>query len=465
MKPSHSAFSPAEPGKPDTRRHNLPVQTTPFIGRERELAELGQLLKDPDVRLVTVLGAGGMGKTRLALEIGDDVLDKFQDGVFFVSLARLRSAELIAPSIIQALGIEFVGGGAGGSASPTYLKKIVLRNLRRKEMLLILDNFEHLLDSADLIGEIIQTAPGVKILVTSRARLNVGGEHRFQVGGMAYPENIQAEEAQKYSAIKLFMDSSRRARSDFSPNANEMKYIVKICNLVDGMPLGIRLAAAWVETLSPEEIATEIVQSLDLLETELRDIPERHRSIRALFDHSWRLLSVREQDVFQSFSVFQGGCTREAAQEITGATLRDLRSLVNKSLLQRTLNGRYEIHELSREYAAEKLDMNPESRDAVHSRHSALLLRPGFRNGEMISNPKDKKPRSQKWTWRSRTRVPPGIGPSKGAGQICWTIPWKVSGIISTLGPAGRKLKGPFTRQPKASNLVSQKMSYGFMLV
>lgn len=360
----------ADTVQPDVRRHNLPVQTTPFIGRETELADLNLLLTNPDVRLVTVLGAGGMGKTRLALEAGKGLLDQFPDGVYFVSLTRLKSDELIVPSIIQALRIEFAGGGAGGGASPTYLKEILLRNIRRKQMLLILDNFEHLLDGVDLVGEINQTALGVKVLVTSRTRLNVGGEHRFQVGGMAYPKDIQDEEAQKYSAVRLFLESARRARSDFSPNLDEIKYIVKICHLVGGTPLGIRLAAAWVETLSPKEIAAEIVQSLDLLETELRDIPERHHSIRALFDHSWRLLSAREQDVIQSFSIFQGGCTREAAQEITSATLRDLRSLVDKSLLQRTLNGRFEMHELSREYATEKLDMNPESRDAVHSRHS-----------------------------------------------------------------------------------------------
>jgi predicted ATPase/DNA-binding SARP family transcriptional activator len=362
---------PSDVGAVDVRHHNLPVQTTPFIGRERELANLNQLLTDPDVRLVTVLGAGGMGKTRLALEVGEGILDRFPDGIFFVPLDRLRSADLIVPSMIQALGIEFAGGDAGSGDSQMALKESLLRNMRRKQMLIILDNFEHLLEGANLVGEIIQTAPGVKILATSRARLNLGGEHRVHVAGMDYPEDIKDDEVQRYSAVRLYLNSARRARSDFKLHPDEMQHIAKICQLLEGMPLGIRLAAAWVEILSPEEIAAEISQNLDLLETDLRDEPDRHRSIRALYDHSWNLLSPKEQEVFQAFSVFRGGCTREAAQEITGATLRDLKSLVDKSLLHRVLNGRYEIHEMTREYAAEKLCRNPELWESVYSRHSA----------------------------------------------------------------------------------------------
>lgn len=360
----------AESVRPDAHRHNLPVQTTSFVGREVELAELKQLLTDPDVRLVTVVGAGGMGKTRLAMEAGSELLEQFPDGVFFVDLARLQSEHLIVPTIIQALEIEFAGGGSRGGESPTVLKEILLGNLYRKQLLLILDNFEHLLDGANLVGEIIQAAPAVKALATSRSRLKISGEHRFQVAGMDYPEDIQDAGAQKYSAVRLFLECARRARSGYKLRPDDMLHIIRICRMVEGMPLGIRLAAAWVETLSPEEIAVEIARNLDLLETDLRDVPERQRSIRALFDHSWGLLSAQEREVFQGFSVFRGGGSREAVQQITGATLGDLRDLVGKSLLQRALSGRYETHELAREYAAEKLQGNLEASEKAYEKHS-----------------------------------------------------------------------------------------------
>jgi predicted ATPase/DNA-binding SARP family transcriptional activator/Tfp pilus assembly protein PilF len=362
---------PSDTAKADIRRHNLPIQTTLFIGRETELAEMKHMLTDPSVRLVTALGAGGMGKTRLALEAGVELMDQFPDGVMFVSLSRLRSEELIVPSIIQVLGIEFAREDTEVGDSKQQLKEVLLHHLRRKQLLLILDSFEHLLDGVALVGEILKAAPGVKVLATSRARLNVGGEHRFQVAGMEYPEDVNIAEAQKFSAVRLFMETARRAQANFEPQPDEMKYIINICRLVEGMPLGIRLAAAWVETLPPGEIAAEIAKNLDLLETDLRDVPERHRSIRALFDHSWNLLTEREREVLQGFSVFRGGCTREAAHQITGATLRDLKSLVDKSLLNRALNGRYVIHDLTKEYAAEKLRETITDGADLHNQHSA----------------------------------------------------------------------------------------------
>jgi tetratricopeptide (TPR) repeat protein len=187
---------------------------------------------------------------------------------------------------------------------------------------------------------------------------------------MDVPTGDSMEDAQNSDGFRLFLQSARRTRPSFKLRTNELKYIAEICRLVEGMPLGISLAAAWVEMLSPEEIAGEISQSLDLLETDSRDVPAQQRSIRAMFDHSWNLLSLREQDVFQGFSVYRGGFKREAAQKINGATLRDLRSLLNKSMLQQTLDGRYEIHEISREYAAEKLRESSDGGVVIHKRHS-----------------------------------------------------------------------------------------------
>jgi predicted ATPase len=357
---------------PDTTqpRHNLPDQPIPFVGREAELTELGCLLADPDVRLLTILGAGGMGKTRLALEAGAAQLGNFQHGVYFIPLAPLQSVEDIVPATAEALGFSFYEG-----REP---RQQLLEYLREKNKLLIMDNFEHLLlgpepgqgGGVDLVTDVLRTAPDVKILSTSRAGLNVQGEHLFRLTGMDMPDWETLDDAAEYSAVKLFLQSARRARPGFGLEADDLKYISCICRLVGGMPLGILLAAAWLTMLTPAEIAAEIEASLDFLETDLRDVPERQRSMRAVFDHSWNLLTGREQEVFQALSVFRGGFAREAAQQVAGASLRELRSLVDKSLLQRDPAGRYGIHELLRQYAAEQLGQAPTEEYSIRDTHA-----------------------------------------------------------------------------------------------
>jgi predicted ATPase/Tfp pilus assembly protein PilF len=365
--------------------NNLPVQLTPFVGRETELAELDRLLSDPNVRLVTVLGVGGMGKTRLALEAAARQLDQYPHGVYWVSLASLRSVEAIESTVAGALGFTFYSAADSGAA--TTPRRQLLDYLRYKSLLLLLDSCEPLLEGVDLVSEILQTAPGLRILATSRASLNVQEEYLFHIAGLEYPEPVtQAtvetpvdaaipEGRPEYSAIKLFMQSARRVRPDFAPRADDLEYIARICHLVQGMPLGILLAAAWVEMLSPQEIARELAdgegQGLDFLATDLRNVPERQRSIRTVFDHSWNLLPGRQQAVMEALSVFHGGCTREAAQVVTGASLRDLKSLVDRSLLQRTAAGRYELHQLLRQYAAGRLAGRPAEDEAAHDRHAA----------------------------------------------------------------------------------------------
>ena len=373
----------ATPVSPQTaaRKHNLPVQLTPFVGREAVLAEIEARLQDPACRLLTLIGPGGSGKTRLALEAAAAQLDSFAHGVFFVSLAPLDSVEAIVPTVAEALGFRFYEEGEP--------QQQLLDYLCQKTMLLIMDNFEHLLacperrpelvegprrrDGVGLVTEILKTAPDVKILTTSRAGLNVQGERLFPIAGMDFPALTPREpkEAAQYSAVKLFLQSARWVQPSFELTADNVNHVTQICRLVEGMPLGILLAAAWVQMLTPAEIAAEIGQSLDFLETDLRDVPERQRSMRAVFDHSWRLLTEREREVFGGLSVFRGGFTRQAAQRVTGASLRELRALVNKSLLHRTPTGRYEVHELLRQYAAEKLDQSPAASEAVHDRHCA----------------------------------------------------------------------------------------------
>jgi predicted ATPase/predicted Ser/Thr protein kinase len=355
---------------PDTGapRHNLPAQPTPFVGREGELTELARLLADPGVHLLTILGAGGMGKTRLALEAGAAQLDGFAHGVYFVPLAPLRSVEAIGPAVADSVGFSFRADAEGGAQADP--RRQLLDYLQSKHLLLIMDNFEHLPDGAEWVTAILETAPDVKVLTTSRTRLNTQGEQVFYLGGMEFPDWETPEDALEYSAVKLFLQSARRVQPGFELQADDLRYISRICRLVQGMPLAILLAAAWVGMLSPAEIAAEIGKSADFLATDLRDVPERQRSVRAVFDYSWNLLTAREREVFQALSVFRGGFARQAAQEVADAGLRELMALVNKSLLHRTPTGRYEIHELLRQYAAEALDQSPTASAAARDRHS-----------------------------------------------------------------------------------------------
>ena len=344
-------------------RHNLPVQPTPFVGREEELCELARPLADPSVRLVSIVGVGGMGKTRLAIEAGTRQLERFTHGVYFVSLVGLETTEAIVPTTAQALGFSFYEG-----REP---RQQLLDYLREKHMLLILDNFEHLLGGVSLVNDILHSASNVLVLSTSRVRLGVPEEHLFHLAGMDFPDWETPADAMEYSAVKLFVQSARRVRPGFELAADDLKYVARICRLVGGMPLGILLAAAWLEMLTPAEIAAEMQHNLDFLATDLPGVPERQRSVRAVLDYSWNSLTEQERGVFRGLSVFRGGLTREAAQAVTGASLRDLMGLVNKSLLARTPTGRYEIHELLRQYAAEKLAEIPEQEQAAQDRHCA----------------------------------------------------------------------------------------------
>jgi predicted ATPase/DNA-binding SARP family transcriptional activator len=341
--------------------HNLPLQLTSFVGRETELAELGRLLGDPDVRLVTIVGVGGMGKTRLALEAASAQLDRFEHGVFFVSLAPLPSADGIVPTVANALGLTFSAGEEPVQQLRSYL--------RRKQMLLMMDNYEHLLEGAGLVSDILSTAPDVKIMATSRARLSLQGEHLLHLSGLNLPEEDAAEDAFAYSAVELFVTSAQRVRTGLELRGQDQHHAVRICRLVEGMPLALVLAAGWIDVLAPVEIAAEIGRGLDFLETDARDFPARLRSMRAVFDQSWRLLSQKEREIMQALSVFRGGFTREAARVVTGATLRDLRGLANKSLLGRSADGRYDVHELLRQYAEEKLGQTRGAADATRNRH------------------------------------------------------------------------------------------------
>ena len=336
------------PVAPAPRPHNLPPQPTPFVGREEERAEIGRLLDEAECRLLTVTGPGGVGKTRLALQVATEHVDAYAGGVYFVSLASLPSAGLLAEAIANALQIAPDAGDEPASQ--------LIAALHSKEVLLVLDDFEHLLDGAPLLADILQRTAEVNLLVTSRERLNLHGEWTFLIRGLPVPDpDLPAIELAKYDAVKLFVQSASRAESGFSLSQENGGHVARICQLVAGLPLAIELAAAWVRVLSCEEIAQEVARSLAFLESGYKDMPQRHRSMEAVFDHSWALLSPKEQDTLQKLSVFRGGFHRPAASAVTGASLPLLAALVDKSLLQRTPSGRYAMHGLLRQYAGKKL--------------------------------------------------------------------------------------------------------------
>ncbi|MCB0185569.1 MAG: AAA family ATPase, partial [Caldilineaceae bacterium] len=340
--------------------HNLPAPLMPLVGREEETVLLGQLLADPTVRLLTVMGPGGVGKTHLALATAAEQVTHFRDGVFWVELAAVDSVAALLVAVVQALQL--------GVKDDDALQQQVVAFLRSKRVLLLLDNFEHLLAAVDLVVDLLKQLPDLTIMVTSRVRLQVQSEQLFPITGLTFPtaEGEQPAKQTNDSAPALFVQQARRLRPDFKPQSADWSAIHQICRAVQGMPLGILLAAAWVRDYTPTAIACQIEANLDFLTSEWRDVPARHQSMRAVFDHSWHLLSARAQMIFQQLAIFRGGFTAAAAEAITSAALPELIVLVDRSLVQRSLGkaaatvvgGRFVLHELARQYAAEKLAAN-----------------------------------------------------------------------------------------------------------
>src|SRR5947208_7908793 len=345
---------------------NLPLPRTSFVGRASELEAIDRLLEDPEVRLLTLVGPGGAGKTRLALEAAARRVDRYPHGVHFVPLASVASPDLLAPALAESIQFAVDGAHSGFSA-----KEQLLDYLSERSTLLVLDNFEHLVEGSALLSDIVERAPQVELLATSRERLNVQSEWVFDVDGLGLAENGNGSA----SAVRLFVERVKQVAPGFA--LDDSAGALRICRLVDGMPLGIELAASWVSVLSCTEIADEIAGNIDFLATSTRDVPERHRSLRAAIDQSWRLLTDEQRSAFSRLSVFRGSFDRGAAVAVSGADLRLLSELVGKSLLRRPDFGRFELHELLRQYAAEQLRPSPgEEADARerHARHYAAML-------------------------------------------------------------------------------------------
>jgi predicted ATPase/transcriptional regulator with XRE-family HTH domain len=399
--PSQEAVVSAEPKRTDFVS-NLPVPATPWIGRETEMAEVTHLLKDPQCRLLTLFGQGGIGKTRLALQIGRSLLEsadgKYLHGVHFVPLAPLSSREFMVPAIASALRLVFRSEQAF-QLSHMWQKEQLLDYLRDKKLMLLMDNFEHLTDGSGLLSEILAYASDVRILVTSRERLNLSEEWVYEVRGMTYPRDGSPDHLEEYNAAQLFLQNARQASGSFSLSDDDRPCVANICQLLEGVPLAIEMAAAWLRMFSCAEITRRIEENADFLTTSRRGVPERHQSLRAVFEHSWNLLNPDEQQLYQSLSVFRGAFRLSSAEKVlAGQVLSSdqinrstssinmlslLTALVDKSLLRRVMaepdtphpgEGRYEMHELLKQYAVEKLAQNPAMAEQAQKRHAMYYL-------------------------------------------------------------------------------------------
>ncbi len=367
--------------------HNLPRLLTPFWGRTSELTQLAASLTDPAMPLITIVGPGGMGKTALALEAARRLVQRlqkiegpagnaqpFSDGIYLVTLAALDDSAQIAPAIAAALGYRFQQDGRDETTQ-------LLRYLQPRALLLVLDNAEHLVDETEIFGAILAAAPHVRLLVTSRHRLNRPGESVLTLAGLDYPqadfhpnaakEPLDTQQLLAHSAVRLFVESLRRAQGNVTFDERELAAVIRICALAQGMPLAILLAAAWGELFTPTEIAAEIERDVAFLRSETTgdkaDFSVHQQSLQAIFNHSWALLTATEQQIFARLSIFRRGCTRPVAQQVTGGALRDLLSLVHKSLLTRqAATGRFTIHELLRQLAAAKLHAQGQAPAPLH---------------------------------------------------------------------------------------------------
>ena len=366
----------------EPRPTNIPVQRTGFVGREKEVAAAKELLLRQDVRLVTITGPAGIGKTRLAVEVASGLVESFPGGIHFVSLSTLSDPGLITSVIVQTLGIREAGG-----QSPLEILKKNLHDSLRAPMLFLLDNFEHLVQAAPTVAELLVMGPNLKILVTSRAALHVYGEHEFPVPALAVPDSRSmppVEVLSQYPAVALFVQRAVAAKPDFELNRENALAVTEICARLDGLPLAIELAAARVKVLSPSSMRARLASRLQLLTGGARDLPQRQQTLRAAIDWSYDLLSAAEQKLFRRLSVFVGGCTLEGVESVCDTKgdldldlLDGMASMVDKSLLQQVeqANGesRFVMLETIREYAREKLEASLE--EALTKRaHAAYCL-------------------------------------------------------------------------------------------
>ncbi len=348
--------APAQPPK-----HNLPFPSTPFIERPAEQMQIAERLDRTDCRLLSLVGPGGTGKTRLALHAALERVEDYHDGVYLVTFNPVDSPAYLLPPIAAALKLKT-------SDNPI---EDLLNYLRDKRMLLILDNSEYVLEGASVLDEILNHTQWLKIIAISRERLQLQQEWVLPIGGLECPPAGPVTDPEQYGAVQLFAYSARRVQAHFSLD-QDFEGVRRVCALVEGMPLGLELASAWTSVMSVAQIATQIEQSLGFLETALRNVPQRHRSIRALFEHSWTMLNEAERDTLTRLSVFQNKFDLQSAEAVAESTPAIMLSLVEKSLVRSSVKDSYDLHSFLRRYAGEKLQESGEA-SATFEKHARFF--------------------------------------------------------------------------------------------
>lgn len=356
----------------------LPTAREPLLGRKPELTQIANLLENPACRLLTIVGFGGMGKTRVAMQAAQAVVDApiplFLNGIVFVDLVGVAQVDALPIAIARGLDVPLAGKHAPAEEVVDYL--------RNKEVLLLLDNFEHLLDGADWLAQLLDQCADVKLLVTSREPLNLLAEWRLDLTGLDYTptqtEGCAALDLAQESAIQLFAQDGQRVQPDFALTESTIPQVQRLCELVAGIPLALKLAAPWLLTMTLPEIIAQVQQDIDLLKTDRPEIPPRQRSMRAIYDYTWRMLEPIEQKTMALFAIFRGGFSEEAAIKVSGADPFVLANLLDQGFLQvevASVTTRYVIHELTRQYAFEKLTPDARVRgETAHAHFYATMV-------------------------------------------------------------------------------------------
>jgi predicted ATPase len=344
--------------------HHIPTQPTPFIGRQDDIQKIIYHVDISKHRLVTLVGMGGIGKTRLSIEVGEHFAQQSDSdtNVSFVPLAPISDPVHITGAIAESIGFNLSTTDTPESQLVDYLKD--------QNLMLILDNFEHVLDGKTFVGNLIKHCPQLYVLITSRERLNLEYETLYPVNGLPLPNHIDQEDAHKHDVINLFQQIAEKVDWNFKLTDKNLPQVLTICQLVEGVPLAIELAASWLRVMSLDEIISHLEKNFDVLADSLTHLPKRHRSIRAVFESSWQQLTDTEKTIYTQLSIFSGGFTQDTVRAMFGASPHHILSFIDKSLIYRNTDGRYTLHELLRQYAEEKLNDYPDKLDTIHERHA-----------------------------------------------------------------------------------------------